>query len=161
MARGISERSQPDAVAGRGAFSDYAGRQESAHVRKLSGADGIGFPPADDGTDATGQRHLCAADFAAFSVLWTALVLPLSAQGLSHTQIGLFGPAGIAGALAASKAGHWADRGQHSALPASLWHYCSLPGPRSPGPKPPCRCWSSESSFWISPCRQSMSLTRA
>lgn len=29
--------------------------------------------------------------FAAFSVLWTALVLPLSAQGLSHTQIGLFG----------------------------------------------------------------------
>ncbi len=27
--------------------------------------------------------------------------------------------------------------GQHSALPASLWHYCSLPGPRSPGPKPP------------------------
>ena len=49
--------------------------------------------------------------FAAFSVLWTALVLPLSAQGLSHTQIGLFGLAGIAGALAASKAGHWADRG--------------------------------------------------
>ncbi|EQB2606699.1 TPA: MFS transporter [Raoultella ornithinolytica] len=49
--------------------------------------------------------------FAAFSVLWTALVLPLSAQGLSHTQIGLFGLAGIAGALAASKAGRWADRG--------------------------------------------------
>lgn len=51
--------------------------------------------------------------FAAFSVLWTSMVLPLSAPplSLSHTQIGLFGLAGIAGALAASKAGLWADRG--------------------------------------------------
>lgn len=51
--------------------------------------------------------------FAAFSVLWTAMVLPLSAAplSLSHTQIGLFGLAGIAGALAAAKAGGWADRG--------------------------------------------------
>lgn len=51
--------------------------------------------------------------FAAFSVLWTSMVLPLSAApfNLSHTQIGLFGLAGVAGALAASKAGRWADRG--------------------------------------------------
>jgi len=51
--------------------------------------------------------------FAAFSVLWTSMVLPLSAQplALSHTQIGLFGLAGIAGALAASRAGRWADQG--------------------------------------------------
>jgi predicted MFS family arabinose efflux permease len=51
--------------------------------------------------------------FAAFSVLWTSMVLPLSAPplSLSHTQIGLFGLAGIAGALAASRAGRWADRG--------------------------------------------------
>jgi predicted MFS family arabinose efflux permease len=51
--------------------------------------------------------------FAAFSVLWTSMVLPLSAPpfSLSHTQIGLFGLAGVAGALAASKAGGWADRG--------------------------------------------------
>lgn len=49
--------------------------------------------------------------FAAFSMLWTSMLLPLSAQSLSHTQIGLFGLAGIAGALAASKAGRWADRG--------------------------------------------------
>lgn len=51
--------------------------------------------------------------FAAFSVLWTAMVLPLSAPplSLSHTQIGLFGLAGIAGALAASRAGRWADKG--------------------------------------------------
>lgn len=51
--------------------------------------------------------------FAAFSVLWTALVLPLSAPPLSlpHTVIGLFGLAGVAGALAARRAGGWADRG--------------------------------------------------
>lgn len=50
--------------------------------------------------------------FAAFSMLWTTMVLPLSAMSLSHTQIGMFGLAGIAGALAASKAGLWADQGK-------------------------------------------------
>lgn len=52
--------------------------------------------------------------FAAFSVLWTSMVLPLSAPPLSltHTQVGLFGLAGVAGALAASKAGRWADQGR-------------------------------------------------
>ncbi|WLH14874.1 MFS transporter [Pseudomonas hefeiensis] len=51
--------------------------------------------------------------FAAFSVLWTSMVLPLSAPplSLSHTAIGMFGLAGIAGALAASRAGRWADQG--------------------------------------------------
>jgi predicted MFS family arabinose efflux permease len=51
--------------------------------------------------------------FAAFSVLWTAMVLPLSAPplSLSHTVIGLFGLAGVAGALAAKRAGRWADQG--------------------------------------------------
>jgi predicted MFS family arabinose efflux permease len=51
--------------------------------------------------------------FAAFSVLWTAMVLPLSASplSLSHTQIGLFGLAGVAGALAAARAGRLADQG--------------------------------------------------
>lgn len=51
--------------------------------------------------------------FAAFSVLWTSMVLPLSAPplSLSHTQIGLFGLAGIAGALAAARAGRLADQG--------------------------------------------------
>ncbi|WP_442963476.1 MFS transporter [Pseudomonas sp. 3JA] len=51
--------------------------------------------------------------FAAFSVLWTAMVLPLSAAplALSHTAIGLFGLAGVAGALAARRAGRWADQG--------------------------------------------------
>lgn len=52
--------------------------------------------------------------FAAFSVLWTSMVLPLSAPPflLSHTQIGLFGLAGAAGALGARRAGYFADRGQ-------------------------------------------------
>jgi predicted MFS family arabinose efflux permease len=51
--------------------------------------------------------------FAAFSVLWTAMVLPLSAPplSLSHTAIGMFGLAGVAGALAARRAGRWADQG--------------------------------------------------
>lgn len=51
--------------------------------------------------------------FAAFSSLWTALVLPLSAAPLnySHTQIGLFGLVGLAGATAATGAGRLADRG--------------------------------------------------
>lgn len=51
--------------------------------------------------------------FASFSTFWTALVLPLSAPPFrySHTEIGLFGLVGIAGALAASGAGRLADRG--------------------------------------------------
>lgn len=52
--------------------------------------------------------------FAAFSTLWSSLALPLSAPplGLSHTAIGAFGLAGIAGALAAIPAGRLADRGR-------------------------------------------------
>ncbi|MEK5490121.1 MFS transporter [Paenibacillus sp. FSL R7-0297] len=51
--------------------------------------------------------------FTAFSILWTSLVLPLSAPplSLSHTAIGAFGLAGAAGALAAAQAGRLADRG--------------------------------------------------
>lgn len=51
--------------------------------------------------------------FAAFSILWTSLVLPLSAPpfSLSHSAIGAFGLAGVAGALAAAQAGRLADRG--------------------------------------------------
>jgi len=47
--------------------------------------------------------------FAAFSMLWSSMVLPLTALSLSHTQTGMFGLAGLAGALAASRAGTWAD----------------------------------------------------
>ncbi|PHN19682.1 MFS transporter [Pseudomonas sp. ICMP 460] len=51
--------------------------------------------------------------FAAFSMLWTSMVLPLSAppHSLSPTQTGLFGLAGVAGALAAARAGRLADQG--------------------------------------------------
>ncbi|MCA1219752.1 MFS transporter [Streptomyces sp. 8L] len=51
--------------------------------------------------------------FAAFSTLWSSVALPLSAPplSLSHTEIGAFGLAGAAGALAATAAGRWNDRG--------------------------------------------------
>lgn len=51
--------------------------------------------------------------FAAFNIFWSALVLPLSAPpwSLSHTAIGAFGLVGAAGALAAARAGKWADSG--------------------------------------------------
>lgn len=51
--------------------------------------------------------------FMVFSILWTSLVLPLHAApfSLSHTAIGAFGLAGVAGAIAAARAGQLADRG--------------------------------------------------
>lgn len=51
--------------------------------------------------------------FAALSIFWTALVLPLSAPpwSLSHSAIGAFGLIGVAGALAAARTGKLADRG--------------------------------------------------
>lgn len=52
--------------------------------------------------------------FAAFSTLWSALALPLSAPplALGNAAIGAFGLAGVAGALAAIPAGRLADRGR-------------------------------------------------
>ncbi|TGP89010.1 MULTISPECIES: MFS transporter [unclassified Mesorhizobium] len=52
--------------------------------------------------------------FASFNVLWAPLVLPLSAPpfSLSHTAIGLFGLAGVAGALGARWTGGLVDRGR-------------------------------------------------
>lgn len=62
--------------------------------------------------------------FAAFNIFWSALVLPLSAPpySFSHTIIGSFGLVGMIGALAAARAGYWADRGyaQRTSLAALL-----------------------------------------
>lgn len=51
--------------------------------------------------------------FAAFSIFWSALVLLLSVAPyhFSHAVIGSFGLVGVVGALAAARAGYWADRG--------------------------------------------------
>ncbi|RON08037.1 MFS transporter [Pseudomonas brassicacearum] len=59
------------------------------------------------------RATLALLTFASAMVLWTPMVLPLSEAplSLSHSEIGLFGLAGAAGALAAARAGHLADRG--------------------------------------------------
>ncbi|MGW6282235.1 MFS transporter [Kribbella sp. NPDC055071] len=49
--------------------------------------------------------------FGSFSTLWSSVALPLTERSLSHTEIGLFGLIGAAGALAAGPAGRLADRG--------------------------------------------------
>lgn len=51
--------------------------------------------------------------FAVFNIFWSALVLPLSEPpySFSHMIIGAFGLVGVVGALAATRAGYWADRG--------------------------------------------------
>ncbi|MGE8394553.1 MFS transporter [Pseudomonas sp. BIGb0427] len=56
---------------------------------------------------------LALLSFASAMVLWTPLVLPLSAPplSLSTSEVGLFGLAGAAGALAAARAGALVDRG--------------------------------------------------
>lgn len=56
---------------------------------------------------------LALLTFISFSILWTSLVLPLSSApySLSPTIIGAFGLAGVAGALAATRAGRLADQG--------------------------------------------------
>lgn len=58
--------------------------------------------------------------FAAFNIFWSALALPLSAPpySFSHTMIGTFGLVGVIGALAAARAGQWADRGHAQATSA-------------------------------------------
>ncbi|HEY3507226.1 MAG TPA: MFS transporter [Actinocatenispora sp.] len=52
--------------------------------------------------------------FASFGTLWSGIALPLSDAPwhLSPARIGLLGFAGLAGALAAARAGRWADRGR-------------------------------------------------
>ena len=51
--------------------------------------------------------------FMAMTVLWTPMVLALRAppHALTHAEVGLFGLAGVCGALGATRAGRWADRG--------------------------------------------------
>ncbi|WP_343729463.1 MFS transporter [Duganella sp.] len=60
--------------------------------------------------------------FAVFGAFWSALVFLLSAPpyAYSHTAIGAFGLVGLAGALAAARAGRWADQGraQHTSAVA-------------------------------------------
>ncbi|WKG06302.1 MFS transporter [Mycolicibacterium sp. HK-90] len=59
--------------------------------------------------------------FASFGTLWSGLALPLAAAPwhLSTAQIGLFGIAGLAGALGAARTGHWADAGYARAVTAA------------------------------------------
>lgn len=52
--------------------------------------------------------------FASFGTLWSGLALPLAGEPwhLNTAEIGLFGIAGLTGALGAARAGRWADAGR-------------------------------------------------
>jgi predicted MFS family arabinose efflux permease len=54
---------------------------------------------------------LALLTFMALTLWATSMVLPLTAHGLSTTQVGLFGLSGAAGAIGAGRAGRLADRG--------------------------------------------------
>ncbi|WP_405561818.1 MFS transporter [Streptomyces sp. NBC_01180] len=56
--------------------------------------------------------------FASFGTLWSGLALPLGAAPwhFGTTAVGLFGLAGLVGAVAASRAGAWADAGRARAV---------------------------------------------
>jgi predicted MFS family arabinose efflux permease len=78
------------------------------------------------------RATLALLTFASFSVLWSSLVLPLSAPpwSLSHGAVGLFGLVGVAGAVAAAYAGRLADRGRGRAttgVALTLMLACWLP----------------------------------
>ena len=59
--------------------------------------------------------------FAVFGAFWSALVFLLGAPpyAYSHTAIGAFGLVGLAGAMAAARAGRWADQGRAQSTSAA------------------------------------------
>jgi predicted MFS family arabinose efflux permease len=59
------------------------------------------------------RASLALLVFMAMTVLWTPMVLALRAppHALTHAEVGLFGLAGVCGALGATRAGRWADHG--------------------------------------------------
>ncbi|MEW2484990.1 MFS transporter [Streptomyces sp. NPDC048411] len=73
-----------------------------------------------------GRAAIAFFVFASFGTLWSGLALPLAAEPwqLTPAQIGLFGFAGLAGALGAARAGRWADRGY--AGPVTGWSLAAL-----------------------------------
>jgi predicted MFS family arabinose efflux permease len=59
------------------------------------------------------RATLALLTFMAMTVLWTPMVLALRSPPLllTHMEVGLFGFSGVLGALGASRAGRWSDRG--------------------------------------------------
>lgn len=101
--------------------------------------------------------------FAAFSVLWTSMVLPLSAPALSlsHTQIGLFGLAGVAGALAAARAGRLADRGLGNRTTGVALLLLTVSWLPTAFVESSLLAWSWALCCWTSPFKRCMSPIRA
>ncbi|WP_158166603.1 MFS transporter [Mycolicibacterium smegmatis] len=71
---------------------------------------------------------LGATGFAAFTMFWTALTFLLSSEpyGFSAWQIGLFGIAGLVGALTAQGAGRLHDRGHNVAATGWCWVFAAV-----------------------------------
>lgn len=66
---------------------------------------------------------LGGASFGVFTMFWTSLTFLLSAPPFSFSVsvIGLFGLVGLAGAVAAQRAGHWSDRGHALPIIGAAW----------------------------------------
>lgn len=90
--------------------------------------------------------------FAAFSIFWSALVLPLSAppHAMSHTQIGAFGLVGALGRPPPRARAGSRTAGSAKRRPASRWRCSRCRGYRSRSPARRSRCWS-----WASCCSTS------
>ena len=103
LAFGLPRFGGRDTTYGHFAVPDLATAQDGKRGDFLSTIAAFDGHAVRRGTNSPGPRRVAMLIFATFGVLWTSMVLPLSAPPffLSHTEVGLFGLAVVAGALTA------------------------------------------------------------